>query len=106
VRQWSCGINLAGLGTSLRAEWGLVLPELLAQASLAIQLSLAGPGWVVTGSWGDEHAGITTTVGFNAAGVELTLKYVRVHLISVPSVDECGQSFLPWSATSATDCAC
>lgn len=73
VRQWSCGINLAGLGTSLRAEWSLVLPELMSQASLAIQLSLAGPGWVVTGSWGDEHAGITTTVGFNAAGVELTL---------------------------------
>ena len=76
VREWSCGITLAGLGTSLRAEWGLVLPELMAQASLALQLSLAGPGWVVTGAWGDEHAGITTTVGFNAAGVELTLKYV------------------------------
>jgi DnaJ family protein C protein 11 len=106
VKQSSCGFTLAGLGTSLRAEWGLVLPELMAQASLGIQLSLAGFGWVVTGSWGDEHAGITTTVGFNAAGVELTLKYVRVHLISVTSVDECGQPFLPWSATSATNCAC
>ena len=76
VKQWSCGINLAGLGTSLRAEWSLVFPELMAQASLAIQLSLTGPGWAVTGSLGDEHAGITTTVDFNAAGVELTLKYV------------------------------
>lgn len=76
MRQWSCGINLAGLGTSLRAEWSLELPELMAEASLAMQLSLAGPGWAVTGSWGDEQAGITTTVGFDAAGVELTLKYV------------------------------
>ena len=105
VRQWSCGIHLAGLGTGLRAEWGLVLPELLSQASFAIQLSLAGLGWTVTGTWGDDHAGITTTVGFNAAGVELTLKYVS-HLISVPSVDECGQFFLPWSATRATNCPC
>ncbi|KAI0264666.1 hypothetical protein BC834DRAFT_956433 [Gloeopeniophorella convolvens] len=73
VRQWSCGINLAGLGTGLRAEWGLALPELAAQASLAIQLSLAGLGYVLTGTWGDERAGITTTIGLNAAGVELTL---------------------------------
>ncbi|KAI0305326.1 hypothetical protein B0F90DRAFT_1703523 [Multifurca ochricompacta] len=73
VRQWSCGINLAGLGTTLRVEWGLVFPELAAQASLAMQLSLAGPGWVVTGAWGDDHTGVTTTIGFNAAGVELTL---------------------------------
>jgi DnaJ homolog subfamily C member 11 len=78
VRQWSYGIILAGLGTSLRAEWRLVLPELAAQVSLAIQLSLAGPGWVVSGEWGDEHGGATTTIGFNAAGVELTLKYVRL----------------------------
>lgn len=76
VRQWSCGIVLAGLGTSLRAEWGLVFPELTAQTSLAMQLSLAGPGLVATGTWGDEHAGVTTMIGLNAAGVELTLKYV------------------------------
>ena len=76
VRQWSCGITLAGLGTSLKAEWGLVFPELAAQASLAMQLTLAGPGWVATGTWGDEHTGITTIIGLNAAGVELTLKYV------------------------------
>lgn len=78
VRQWSCGIVLAGLGTSVRAEWGLVFPELTAQASFAMQLSLAGPGWVATGTWGDEQAGVTTTIGLNAAGVELTLKYVRL----------------------------
>ena len=78
VRQWSCGIALAGLGTSLRAEWGLVFPELEAQASFAMQLSLAGPGWVATGTWGDEHAGVTTMIGLNAAGVELTLKYVSL----------------------------
>ena len=76
VRQWSCGIALADLGTSLRAEWGLVFPELAAQASLAMQLSLAGPGWVATGTWGDEHASVTTVIGLDAAGVELTLKYV------------------------------
>ncbi|KAH9992284.1 hypothetical protein BJV77DRAFT_439991 [Russula vinacea] len=75
VRQWSCGIALAGLGTSLRAEWGLVFPELEAQASFAMQLSLAGPGWVATGTWGDEHAGVTTMIGLNAAGVELTLNF-------------------------------
>jgi len=75
VRQWSCGIALAGLGTSLRAEWGLVFPELAAQASFAMQLSLAGPGWVATGTWGDEHAGVTTMIGLNAAGVELTLNF-------------------------------
>jgi len=75
VRQWSCGITLAGLGTSLKAEWGLVFPELAAQASLAMQLSVAGPGWVATGTWGDEHTGITTMVGLNAAGVELTLNF-------------------------------
>jgi DnaJ family protein C protein 11 len=78
VRQWSCGVTLAGLGTSLRAEAGLVFPELSAQASLAMQLSLAGPGWVATGTWGDEQAGVTTMIGLNAAGVELTLKYVSV----------------------------
>jgi DnaJ homolog subfamily C member 11 len=78
VRQWSYGIILAGLGTSLRTEWGIVLPELAAQASIAIQLSLAGLGWVLTGTWGDEQAGVTTTIGFNAAGVELTLKYVSL----------------------------
>jgi DnaJ family protein C protein 11 len=78
VRQWSCGIALAGLGTSLRAEWGLVFPELAAQASFAMQLSLAGPGWVATGTWGDEHAGVTTMIDLNAAGVELTLKYVSL----------------------------
>ena len=76
MRQQSCGIILAGLGTSLRAEWGLVFPELTAQASLAMQLSLAGPGLLATGTWGDEHAGVTTMIGLNAAGVELTLKYV------------------------------
>lgn len=78
VRQWSCGIALAGLGTSLRAEWGLVFPELAAQASLAMQLSLAGPGWVASGTWGDEHASVTTMIGLDAAGVELTLKYVSL----------------------------
>ena len=78
VRQWSCGATLAGLGSSLRAEWELVFPELSAQASLAMQLSLAGPGWVATGGWGDEQAGITTMIGLNAAGVELTLKYVSM----------------------------
>jgi len=78
VRQWSCGIALAGLGTSLRSEWGLVFPELAAQASFVMQLSLAGPGWVATGTWGDEHAGVTTMIGLNAAGVELTLKYVSL----------------------------
>jgi DnaJ family protein C protein 11 len=78
VRQWSCGIALAGLETSLRAEWGLVFPELAAEASFAMQLSLAGPGWVATGTWGDEHAGVTTMIGLNAAGVELTLKYVSL----------------------------
>jgi hypothetical protein len=78
VRQWSCGIALAGLGTSLRTEWGLEFPELAAQASLAMELSLAGPGWVATGTWGDEHAGVTTMIGLNAAGVELTLKYVSL----------------------------
>jgi hypothetical protein len=78
VRQWSCGIALAGLGTSLRAEWGLVFPELAAQASFAMQLSFAGPGWVATGTWGDEHAGVTTMIDLNAAGVELTLKYVSL----------------------------
>ncbi|KAI9508089.1 hypothetical protein F5148DRAFT_1275922 [Russula earlei] len=75
VRQSSCGITLAGLGTSLKAEWGLVFPELAAQASLAMQLSIAGLGWVATGAWGDEHAGITTVIGLNAAGVELTLNF-------------------------------
>ncbi len=78
VRQWSCGVTLAGLGTSLRAEGGLVFPELSAQASVAMQLSLAGPEWVATGAWGDEQAGITTTIGLNATGVELTLKYVSM----------------------------
>jgi DnaJ homolog subfamily C member 11 len=78
VRQWSCGIALAGLETGLRAEWGLMFPELAAQASFAMQLSLAGPGWVATGTWGDEHAGVTTMIGLNAAGVELTLKYVSL----------------------------
>ncbi len=78
VRQWSCGIALAGLGTSLRAEWGLVFPELAVEASFAMQLSLAGPGWVATGTWGDEQAGVTTVIGLNAAGVELTLKYVSL----------------------------
>jgi hypothetical protein len=43
-----------------------------------MQLSLAGPGWVATGVWGDEDAGITTMIGLNAAGVELTLKYVSM----------------------------
>jgi hypothetical protein len=74
---------MAGLGTSLRAEWGLVFPELEAQASFAMQLSLAGPGWVATGTWGDEHAGVTTMIGLNAAGVELTLKYVSLLNIRV-----------------------
>jgi DnaJ family protein C protein 11 len=83
VRQWSCGIALAGLGTSLRAEWGLVLPELAAQASFAMQLSLAGPGWVATGTWGDEDASVTTMIGLNAAGVELTLKYVSLFNLRV-----------------------
>jgi DnaJ family protein C protein 11 len=78
VREWSCGIALAGLETSLRAEWGLVFPELAAQASFALQLSLGGPGWVATGTWGDEHAGVTTMIGLNAAGVDLTLKYVSL----------------------------
>jgi len=75
VRQWSCGVTLAGLGTSLRGELGMVFPELAAQASLAMQFSLVGPGWVATGTWGDEHAGITTVIGLNAAGVELTLNF-------------------------------
>ena len=78
VRQWSCGATLADVETSLRVEWGLVFPELSAQASLALQLSLAGLGWVATGAWGDEQAGITTMISLNAAGVELTLKYVSV----------------------------
>lgn len=75
VRQWSCGITLAGLETGLRADWGLVFPELAAEASFGMQLSLAGPGWVATGTWGDEHAGVTTMIGLNAAGVELTLNF-------------------------------
>ena len=78
VRQWSCGIALAGLGTGLRAEWGLEFPELAAQVSLGVQLSLTGPGWVATGTWGDEHTGVTTMIGLNAAGVDLTLKYVSL----------------------------
>jgi hypothetical protein len=95
VRQWSCGITLADLGTSLRVEWGLVFPELSADASLAMQLSLAGPGWVATGSWGDEQAGVTTTIGLNAAGVELTLKYVsRLNLRSSADESEHSISYL------------
>jgi hypothetical protein len=83
VRQWSCGVTLADLETSLKIEWGLEFPELSAHASLAMQLSLAGPGWVATGSWGDDQAGVTTMIGLNAAGVELTLKYVsRLNLRS------------------------
>ena len=78
VRQWTCGITLAGLGTSLRAEWGLVFPELAAQASITMQLSLGGPGWAATGAWGDEQRGVTTMISCNAAGVELTLKYVSL----------------------------
>jgi DnaJ family protein C protein 11 len=78
VQQWSCGIALAGLGTSLRTEGGLVFPELAAQVSFAVELSLAGLGWVATGIWGDEHAGVTTMIGLDAAGVELTLKYVSL----------------------------
>src|SRR5258708_32752472 len=86
VWQWSCGIALAGLGTSLRAEWGLVFPELVVEALFAMQLSLAGPGWVATGTWGDEQAGVTTMIGLNTTGVELTLKYVSLlnfHVFSV-----------------------
>jgi DnaJ homolog subfamily C member 11 len=94
VRQWSYGVTLAGLGTSLRTEWGLVLPELAAQASLAIQLSLAGLGWVVTGTWGDEHAGVTTTIGFNAAGVELTLKYVSLLNFRTFASSKCSLAYL------------
>ncbi len=78
MQQWSCGIALAGLGTSLRTEGGLVFPELATQVSFAVELSLAGPGWVATGTWGDEHAGVTTMIGLDAAGVELTLKYVSL----------------------------
>jgi hypothetical protein len=94
VRQWSCGVTLADLGTSLKAEWGLVFPELSAQASLAMQLSLAGPGWVATGSWGDEQAGVTTMIGLNAAGVELTLKYVSM-LNFRSSADESEHTVFP-----------
>jgi DnaJ family protein C protein 11 len=83
VRQWSCGIALAGLGTGLRAEWGLEFPELAAQASFAMQLSLAGPGWIATGTWGDGDAGVTTMIGLNAAGVDLTLKYVSLFIFRV-----------------------
>ena len=78
VWQWSCGIALVGLGTNLRAECGLEFPELAAQASFAMQVSLAGPEWVATGTWGDEHAGVTTMIGLDAAGVGLTLKYVSL----------------------------
>ncbi|KAI0249743.1 hypothetical protein BJV78DRAFT_1224510 [Lactifluus subvellereus] len=102
VRQWSYGITLAGLGTSLRAEWGLVLPELAAQGSLAIQLSLAGPGWVATGAWGDEHAGVTTTIGFNAAGVELTLNlaYLGQRLVLPIVLAENGDTTLAYLAAT------
>jgi hypothetical protein len=94
VRQWSCGVTLADLETSLRTEWGLEFPELSARVSLAMQLSLAGPGWVATGSWGDEQGGVTTMIGLNAAGVELTLKYVsRLNLRS--SADESEHTVFP-----------
>ncbi|KAH9962184.1 hypothetical protein BC827DRAFT_232105 [Russula dissimulans] len=101
VRQWSCGITLAGLGTSLKAEWGLVFPELAAQASLAMQLSVAGPGWVATGIWGDEHTGITTMVGLNAAGVELTLKYRLVLPIVLSDNRDTTLAFLAAALPSA-----
>lgn len=107
VRQWSCGITLAGMGTSLRAEWGLVLPELMAQASLGLQLSLAGPGWVVTGAWGDEQAGITTTVGFDAAGVDLTLNlsYLGQRLVLPIVLAENGNAPLAYLVTSLPSAA-
>ncbi|KAH9171068.1 hypothetical protein EDB89DRAFT_1192482 [Lactarius sanguifluus] len=107
VRQWSCGITLAGMGTSLRAEWGLVLPELMAQASLGLQLSLAGPGWMVTGAWGDEQAGITTTVSFNAAGVDLTLNlsYLGQRLVLPIVLAENGNAPLAYLVTSLPSAA-
>ncbi|TFY75673.1 hypothetical protein EWM64_g8339 [Hericium alpestre] len=73
MRQSTYGINLVGIGSSLRADWGVVFSELAVQAKFGVSLSLAGFSWLLSGAWGDEQGGVTTTVALNTSGVELKL---------------------------------
>ncbi|THH19608.1 hypothetical protein EW146_g1595 [Bondarzewia mesenterica] len=85
LRHWSYGVTLAGMGTCLRTECGVIFSELKMEAKLVMQLGLAGFSWVFSGAWGNEQGGVTTTVGLSAAGVELKLDLTYLgQQLSVP----------------------
>ncbi|KAI0065244.1 DnaJ-domain-containing protein [Artomyces pyxidatus] len=73
VRHLTYGFTLAGVASSVRAQWGVVLSELALDVSLGLQYGFTGLSYVLTGAWGDQQSGVTATVAVNAAGVDLRL---------------------------------
>jgi hypothetical protein len=74
TRYWSYGVTLAGLGSHLKADWGVTFSELALQVKLGVELSLLGLSCVLTGAWQSAGNEIATSIGFSPDGVFLRLE--------------------------------
>lgn len=77
ARYWTYSVTLAGLGSSLRGEWGVTFAELALQVKLGLELGIAGLAWLLTGTWGNETSEVAASVGLSHAGVIMRLEFVR-----------------------------
>ncbi|TFY60377.1 hypothetical protein EVG20_g7443 [Dentipellis fragilis] len=73
LRQSTFGVSLAGLQSAVYTEWSVAFAEIAAKAKVGASLGLLGLSWVLSGVWGDDERGVTTSVSVSASGVELKL---------------------------------
>ncbi|KAA1476579.1 DnaJ-domain-containing protein [Dentipellis sp. KUC8613] len=73
MRQSIFGVSLAGLQSAIYTEWSVAFAEIAAKAKVGASLGLLGLSWVLSGVWGNDERGVTTSVAVSASGVELKL---------------------------------
>ncbi|EMD34782.1 hypothetical protein CERSUDRAFT_116966 [Gelatoporia subvermispora B] len=75
VRQWTLGLNLAGLQTSLSGQVVLGLLELGVTCRAAVELGiLTGLSWVFGGEWRRDDKAVGASVALGLEGVTLNLE--------------------------------
>ena len=78
----SYSLVLAGIGTGLKAEWGITLSEIALQFKLGLEYGFfTGFSFLLSGAWARGKNEIATSVGLNQLGVMLKLEFV---LLTVP----------------------
>ncbi|EGN92517.1 hypothetical protein SERLA73DRAFT_164044 [Serpula lacrymans var. lacrymans S7.3] len=75
---WTYGLNLAGIETGLKAEWGVRFTELALQLKAGLVFNARGLSYLLTSSWTRQNNAVSVSVALSPSGVvmNLELKYL------------------------------